>query len=105
MTAPDARVRRRQRDAFRLEPLRSRFELDVHPDVEEGMRKLTDAGVRMATRDERRGRRCANRHGASRAGLSTAWLNRRNDRYPEFFLPPTATGKTLRQLADALLAD
>ena len=131
-------------------------ELDVHPDVPEGVRKLADAGVQMATLTngaaeiaakllERAGlaelvaRRlsvdevqrwkparepylhaarelgmtpaeCAlvavhpwDVDGAKRAGLQAGWLNRRSGRYPGFFQPPDATGKTLPALAEALL--
>jgi 2-haloacid dehalogenase len=130
-------------------------ELDVHPDVPEGVRRLADAGVRMATLtngaaevaerllkraglavlverflsvDEVRRwkpapepylhaaqqlgvppERCAliavhpwDIDGAKRAGLQAGWLNRRGLRYPDFFLPPDATGKTLGVLTDAL---
>jgi 2-haloacid dehalogenase len=132
-------------------------ELGVHPDVEEGVRKLADAGVRMATLTngaaevaekllERAGladlverclsvdevqrwkpapepyryaarelgvpaEQCAliavhpwDIDGAKRAGLQGAWLNRRNDAYPEFFEAADATAETLGALADALLA-
>jgi 2-haloacid dehalogenase len=132
-------------------------ELDVHPDVPEGLRRLADAGMRMATLTngaaevaekllERAGlsnlveRRLSvdevrrwkpapepYRHaarelavspgacalvavhpwdidGAKRAGLQTAWLNRKRDLYPDFFEQPDATAETLGGLAEALLA-
>lgn len=153
-----ARVERLQRDPEQAadEVLAGFGELDVHPDVGEGIHKLADAGVRMATLtngaanvaakllenaglahllerllsvDEVRrwkpGREpylyaaselgvppaeCAfvavhpwDIDGAKRAGLQAAWLNRRNDRYPDFFEAPDATGETLGALAEALL--
>ena len=132
-------------------------ELDVHPDVEEGVRKLADAGVRMATlangaaelatkllergglahlierrlsvddvqrwKPARQSYLYATRElgvspehcaliavhpwdidGAKRAGLQTAWLNRTNSSFPNFFQPPDFTSATLGGLAGALLA-
>jgi 2-haloacid dehalogenase len=43
--------------------------------------------------------------GAKRAGLQAVWLNRHNDRYPEFFHAPDARGVTLGAVADALLGN
>jgi 2-haloacid dehalogenase len=43
--------------------------------------------------------------GAKRAGLQAVWLNRRNERYPEFFHAPDASGETLAAVADALLGN
>lgn len=42
--------------------------------------------------------------GAKRAGLRGAWLDRKHGRYPDFFERPDASGETLGDLADALLA-
>jgi 2-haloacid dehalogenase len=41
-------------------------------------------------------------HGASRAGLRTAWLNRNGSAYPEYFDAPEYTVKTLPELVPAL---
>jgi 2-haloacid dehalogenase len=132
-------------------------ELDVHADVGEGVRRLADKGVRMATLTngaaevaakllERAGlaalfERRLSVHdvqrwkpapepylhaarelgvppnqcvliavhpwdvdGAKRAGLQGAWLNRKRGHYPEFFRAPDATGETLVELADVLVA-
>ena len=43
-------------------------------------------------------------HGASRAGLRTAWLNRAGELYPEYFEAPDFTVTALTQLPDALTA-
>lgn len=132
-------------------------ELDVHPDVPDGMRRLAAAGVRMATLtngaadvaatllqragladlverflsvDEVQRWKPARKpylhaaqqlgvppeqcvlvavhpwdiDGAKRAGLGAGWLDRRGDRYPGFFERPTAAGRTLAALADALIS-
>jgi 2-haloacid dehalogenase len=42
--------------------------------------------------------------GAGRAGMRTAWLNRRGTRYPGYFTPPTIRGATLTDVAAALTA-
>jgi 2-haloacid dehalogenase len=42
--------------------------------------------------------------GAARAGMRTAWLNRRGLRYPGYFTPPTFTATTLVEVAEALKA-
>jgi 2-haloacid dehalogenase len=42
-------------------------------------------------------------HGAKRAGLIGAWVKRAEPRYPSVMLPPDVQGKTLIELADALL--
>lgn len=41
-------------------------------------------------------------HGAARAGLSTAWINRRGGPYPDYFLAPDHTVSALDELAAAL---
>lgn len=41
-------------------------------------------------------------HGAARAGLNTAWLNRGNGTYPPHFAPPNITVTSLRDLPAAL---
>lgn len=41
-------------------------------------------------------------HGASRAGLSTAWLNRSEDAYPNYFTAPDIVANTLTDLTNAL---
>lgn len=41
-------------------------------------------------------------HGAARAGLSTAWINRQDARYPSYFLPPTLGVRSLTDLAEQL---
>lgn len=41
-------------------------------------------------------------HGASRAGLSTAWINRTGVTYPEYFQAPDYTVSALPELATAL---
>ena len=41
-------------------------------------------------------------HGASRAGLRTAWLNRTGSAYPQYFDAPDHTIETLAELAPAL---
>ncbi len=41
-------------------------------------------------------------HGASRAGLGTAWLNRSEGAYPGYFADPDIVVSTLTDLADAL---
>jgi len=41
-------------------------------------------------------------HGASRAGLRTAWLNRTGSPYPEYFDAPDHTIKTVAELVPAL---
>lgn len=43
-------------------------------------------------------------HGAARAGLSTAWLNRSGGPYPEYFAAPDITVSDLEDLAGALPA-
>ncbi|MHC6231097.1 haloacid dehalogenase type II [Arthrobacter sp. MMS24-T111] len=43
-------------------------------------------------------------HGASRAGLRTAWLNRTGDSYPAYFAAPEFTVSSLTGLAPALAA-
>ena len=43
-------------------------------------------------------------HGAARAGLRTAWLNRAGARYPEYFEDPDFTVTALTQLPAALAA-
>jgi len=43
-------------------------------------------------------------HGASRAGLHTAWLNRTGDSYPSYFEAPEFTVSALTELAPALAA-
>jgi 2-haloacid dehalogenase len=148
---------RRAPDAAAEHILAGFGELEFHPDVEEGVRKLAAAGVRMATLTngaaevaaellERAGladlverrfsvdevqrwkpapepylhaareldvspAQCTlvavhpwDIDGAKRAGLRAAWLNRRNNSYPDFFEAPDATGETLGALAEALLA-
>lgn len=40
--------------------------------------------------------------GARRAGLSSAWINRRSDRYPTYFLPPNVEADSLLSLAERL---
>jgi len=42
-------------------------------------------------------------HGAARAGMRGAWLNRSGVPYPAFFTPPAVTARDLPALADALL--
>jgi 2-haloacid dehalogenase len=42
--------------------------------------------------------------GAGRAGMRTAWLNRRRARYPSYFTPPTIIAATLTDVAEALTA-
>ena len=42
-------------------------------------------------------------HGAKRAGLGGAWLDRHGDPYPGVFLAPDATGSDLPTLADRLV--
>ena len=44
-------------------------------------------------------------HGAARAGLRTAWLNRTSDSYPAYFEAPDFTVSALTELAPALTAD
>ncbi|MEW1808046.1 haloacid dehalogenase type II [Pseudarthrobacter sp. NPDC080039] len=44
-------------------------------------------------------------HGAARAGLRTAWLNRSGDTYPDYFEAPDYTVSALTELAPALTAD
>jgi 2-haloacid dehalogenase len=131
-------------------------ELDLHPDVADGLRRLAGAGVRIATltngsaettrtllerggfadlvercmsvADARRWKpapepyrlaceRCAvaagrvalvavhpwDVHGARRAGLLGAWLNRAGLPYPPFFAEPNASAGDLPALADRLL--
>ncbi len=131
-------------------------ELEVHPDVPDGMRDLHRAGIRLVTLTngsvplsedmlsragvldllERRmsvseGRRwkpaaepyryaaaqCGvsidqmtlvavhpwDIDGARRAGLTAAWINRRDHPYPRCFLPPDVTGSDLPAVAHALL--
>jgi len=41
-------------------------------------------------------------HGASRAGLATAWINRAGGPYPDYFLAPDYTVSTLADLVPAL---
>lgn len=41
-------------------------------------------------------------HGASRAGLATAWINRTGGPYPDYFQAPDHTASTLAELAPAL---
>lgn len=43
-------------------------------------------------------------HGAARAGLRTAWLNRTGDSYPSYFEAPEFTVSALTELAPALAA-
>lgn len=43
-------------------------------------------------------------HGAARAGLRTAWLNRTGDNYPAYFEAPDFTVSALTELASALAA-
>lgn len=43
-------------------------------------------------------------HGAARAGLRTAWLNRTGDSYPDYFEAPDVTVSSLTELAPALAA-
>ena len=117
--------------------------LPLHPDVEPGLRRLREAGLRIATLTngsaglvERTldvsevGRwkpapepywyACRalgvalsaaaliavhpwDVHGAKRAGLGGAWLDRHGDPYPGVFLAPDATGSDLPTLADRLV--
>ena len=44
-------------------------------------------------------------HGAARAGLHTAWLNRTGAQYPAYFSKPDYTVATLEELPGALAAD
>ncbi|MDJ0460091.1 HAD hydrolase-like protein, partial [Arthrobacter sp. NQ7] len=44
-------------------------------------------------------------HGAARAGLRTAWLNRTGDNYPAYFEAPDVTISALTELPPALAAD
>ncbi len=44
-------------------------------------------------------------HGAARAGLRTAWIDRRGGRYPGYLVAPDVTVRSLEELADQLLAD
>lgn len=133
-------------------------DLDVHPDVPEGIRALRAAGFRMVTlsngsaqiaaklcsgagiRDEFESLLSVEEapawkparssyqyaaastgtdpgsmllvavhpwdiHGAARAGLRTAWLNRTGDSYPAYFEAPEFTVSTLTELAPALAAE
>ena len=41
--------------------------------------------------------------GAQRVGLTTGWINRKDQPYPRCFLPPDVTGSDLPAVADALL--
>jgi 2-haloacid dehalogenase len=41
-------------------------------------------------------------HGAARAGLSTAWINRTGARYPDYFASPDVRVASLTELATAL---
>ncbi|WAH98161.1 haloacid dehalogenase type II [Arthrobacter sp. MMS18-M83] len=41
-------------------------------------------------------------HGAAKAGLQTAWINRAGARYPDYFTPPDHTVTTLTELPDVL---
>lgn len=43
-------------------------------------------------------------HGAVRAGLRTAWVDRRASRYPDYVATPELTVRSLDELADHLLA-
>jgi 2-haloacid dehalogenase len=43
-------------------------------------------------------------HGAARAGMHTAWVNRTNAPYPAYFQPPAMTASSLNVLADDLTA-
>jgi len=43
-------------------------------------------------------------HGAARAGLRTAWINRTNAPYPEYFTPPDHTVTALTELPQQLAA-
>lgn len=43
-------------------------------------------------------------HGAARAGLQTAWINRSGSRYPAYFAAPDHTITSLEELPDALAA-
>ena len=132
-------------------------ELDVHPDVPEGIHKLHRAGIRLVTLtngsvalsegtlsragvlelferrmsvgDVRRWKPAAEPYryasaqcgvsvdrmalvavhpwdtdGAKRAGLTTAWLDRKDRPYPQFLLSADVTGHDLPAVADALLA-
>lgn len=133
-------------------------ELGVHPDVPEGIRALTAAGLRLVTlsngsaqiagklfsdagiRDEfesllsvedapawkparssyeyaaaRTGTDPGSMllvavhpwdiHGAARAGLRTAWLNRTGESYPAYFEAPDFTVSTLTELTTVLSAN
>ena len=44
-------------------------------------------------------------HGAARAGLNTAWINRSGTPYPAYFTEPDYTVASLRDLAGALKGD
>lgn len=44
-------------------------------------------------------------HGAARAGLNTAWINRSGTPYPAYFTEPDYTVASLRDLAGALKSD
>src|SRR5262249_26600202 len=81
-------------------------ELDLHPDVPEGITNLADRGVRMATLTNGAAEvaeQLLKRGGlddlverslsVDRADLQAGWLNRRGRGYPGFFRPPdTAAG-------------
>jgi 2-haloacid dehalogenase len=43
-------------------------------------------------------------HGAARAGLRTAWINRTGARYPSYFRAPDITVAALTELPPALAA-
>lgn len=40
--------------------------------------------------------------GAARAGMQTAWINRRNEPYPTYFTQPLRTVESVRELADQI---
>lgn len=42
-------------------------------------------------------------HGAKRAGMQAAWLDRRGTPYPGHFTPPDISGRTLEELATAFI--
>jgi 2-haloacid dehalogenase len=130
-------------------------ELEVHPDVPDGLRRLRQGGSRLVTlsngatsvadslltragvRDQLEellsvedatawkpagaayrwaAERCGvaledmmlvavhpwDVDGAARAGVRTAWLDRRGTAYPSYFTPPELTASSLRHLGDLL---
>jgi len=44
-------------------------------------------------------------HGAARAGLATAWINRAGAKYPQYFQEPKLTGQKLPDLVQTLAAE